>query len=92
MFDVQKGVPMPDVRRSAKRWKYPVDTMEVGDMFVIPGRTVRSVSAYISRITKDMPKKFNCRHVLCKQVDDTWVLIEKSEPGSTEGVGVWRTE
>ncbi len=64
MLAVQKGVPIPEVDRKPKavRRKYPVETMEKGDMFFLPKRETKGVSAYISRITKGLPGKFSTRH------------------------------
>lgn len=97
MFDVQRGVPLPSINRSPKsgRRKYPVDTMAVGDMFFLPGRSAKSVSAYISRITKDRAERFSARHVwMWEALDGSWQLVEPGSegltPGAVEGTGVWR--
>lgn len=99
MLSVQKGVPLPEINRSPKgvRRKYPLETMQVGEMFFEPGRNSRKLSAYISRETKDMPGKFSVRHcwmipVGMKGGERVWELSEPGEDGAEEGTGVWRIE
>lgn len=99
MLTVQKGVPLPKVDRAPKnaRRKYPVATMEVGDMFFLPGKSTRAVSAYISRITKDLKGKFSARHCWMIPVgmrgnERVWELARGDEDGAEEGTGVWRIE
>lgn len=95
MLKVQTGVPIPEINRSPKgaRRKYPVNTMPIGGMFFVEGRSGKSVGAYISRITKDVPGKFSARHCwMAKDADGEWQLSEQGQPGAVEGTGVWRTE
>ena len=99
MFKVQSGVPLPEISRAPKtpRRKFPVQGMRPGDMFFVPGKTSKSVSAYISRITKNLPGKYTARHCWMRLAsDDVWQPIEPGQEnltaGATEGVGVWRTE
>lgn len=92
VLKVYDGVPMPPARRP-KRRKFPFETMRVGQMVFDPDRSTRSVSAYVSRVTRSMPGKFRARHC--------WVVFDENEqprevpegtPGAIEGTGVWRTE
>ena len=95
MFKVQEGVPIPAIDRTPKvlRRKYPVDTMKVGGMFFVPERSSNSVSAYISRITKDMGKTFSTRHcTMRKDGNGDWEPVETDHPDAVEGTGVWRTK
>lgn len=98
MFKVQDGVPLPEISRAPKqpRRKFPVETMEPGQMFFVPGKTSKSVSAYISRITKDLPGKYTARHCYMRKgaihEDADWVLCTPDHAGATEGAGVWRHE
>lgn len=102
MLSVQKGVPLPDINRAPKglRRKYPIEGMEVGDMFFVPGRSSKSVSAYISRISKDVTGRFSARHCWMAKVPEfpaktaklVWVSCDATAPGATEGTGVWRIE
>lgn len=96
MFKVQSGVPLPAINRAptSPRRKFPVQGMEPNEMFFVPGKTSKSVSAYISRITKDLPGKYTARHCWMwqDQRDGTWHLCDHTAVGAKEGVGVWRTE
>jgi len=94
MYEVQDGVPLPEINRAPKgaRRKYPIEDMPVGGMFFVENRASKSVGAYISRISKDVPGKFGTRHCWMKKVDDKWVLSEEGADGAVEGTGVWRTE
>ncbi len=97
MLSVQKGVPLPEINRTPKgaRRKYPISTMDVGDMFFVEGRSSKSVSAYISRISKGVPGKFSARHCWMrwqKRDPAGWVVCEPADKGATEGTGVWRVE
>jgi hypothetical protein len=95
MFKVQSGVPMPDIERSKPpRRKWPVEEMQPGDFFFVPGRASRNVSAYVSRITKDLPGTFSARHIWAweDKRNGSWHPCAPSASGAIEGVGVWRTE
>lgn len=98
MFSVQKGVPIPDINRAPKgtRRKYPIEGMAVGDMFFVPGRSCKSVSAYISRISKGVPGRFSARHCWMrpgkKHEESEWMLCTPDVKDAVEGTGVWRIE
>lgn len=98
MFKVQDNVPLPPIKRAPKtpRRKFPIEGMEVGQMFFMPGRSTKSVSAYVSRITKGLPGKYSARHCWMKYKhlgpDGRWEPCEAGDRGATEGVGVWRIE
>lgn len=94
MFNVQTGVPLPQIDRAPKggRRKYPLEAMKVGDMFFVPGKSTRPISAYISRETRDLPGKFSARHCWMVKQGDKWVTATKDEAGAVEGTGVWRIE
>lgn len=89
---VAAGTPKPEVNRSPKgvRRKYPLEDTPVGDAFFVPGRTCKSVSAYVSRISKDLPGKYSARHAWAVQNDNEWQLVEAGTDGAVEGVSVWR--
>ncbi len=94
LLNIVKGVPLPPVNRSPKglRRKYPVAGMEVDDWFFVAGRSTRSVSSYISRITKDLPGRWTTRPQWGILNDDKWKPAEPDTPGAIEGTGVWRVE
>lgn len=98
LIPVQYGVPIPGINRKPKqpRRKHPVDTMKVGGFYFLPGASTKSVSAYISRITKDLPGKYTARHCWARDAleheDGPWVICTPDADGAAEGVGVWRSE
>lgn len=96
LFKVQDGVRLPEINRAPKtpRRKFPVQGMTPGQFFFVPGKTSRSVSAYVSRITKHLPGKYTTRHMWASKParSDEWVEAEANASGATEGVGVWRTD
>lgn len=40
---VEKGVPMPALRRGSRRSRYPFEQMGIGDSFTVTGLTVAGV-------------------------------------------------
>lgn len=99
MFKVQDGVPLPDIDRTPKqpRRKWPVEGMKPGQMFFVQGKASKTVSAYVSRITKDLPHRYTARH--CWMIPTgmfggqvSWTLAEKGDDGAEEGTGVWCLE
>jgi hypothetical protein len=94
MFEVQDGVPLPEINRAPKvaNRKYPLTGMLVGSMFFVPHRTAKSVSAYISRISKNLPARYSARHCWMIQNDNKWVMSYEGADGAVEGTGVWRIE
>lgn len=95
MYEVQDGVPIPEINRAPQgaRRKYPIETMKIGDMFFVEGRSSKSVSAYISRISKDVTGKFSARHCwMAKDGDGKWQLSTQDAAEAKEGTGVWRVE
>lgn len=95
-FEIFRGVPIPPVRRpKTGRTKWPVDKMEVGDIIFVPGRSSRSVSAYVARITKDLPGEYLIRGCWMRPGqgrEPKWVLADEGQKGAKEGTGVWRTK
>jgi hypothetical protein len=91
---VAAGTPKPAVNRAPKGVprKYPLETTPVGQSFFVPGRKVRSVSAYISRISAKLPGKYSARHSWGVLNDNQWQLVEAGTPNAVEGVSVWRDE
>lgn len=96
MFKVQTNVERRKVSRAAKnpRRKYPLDTMAVGGMFFVPNRNCKSVSAYISRTTKDLPGKWSTQRAWMweDKRNGDWRDCEPSAVGAVEGTQVWRDE
>jgi len=51
MFQIEQGVPIPEIRRSGRPLKYPLLNMEVGESFVCegPGSRIMSSIKYARR-------------------------------------------
>lgn len=94
VLKVQTDWPIPPVDRSGgRRRKYPIEGMAVGAMFFVEGRKSKSVSAYISRISKGVEGVFSARRAWAIQREDgSWQEASPDTPGATEGTGVWRIE
>lgn len=94
----QNGIPVPPVNRGRKttQGKYPLKSLEVGQMIFIPGRNTKSMSSYVSRQTKNLPGSFVSRHcwMLPVRVADgvvlEWQEVQEGAPDALEGTGVWR--
>ena len=91
MLKVYDGVPIPGVNRTASaRRIYPIATMKVGQMFFRPGASPKSVSAYVSRITKDLPQRFITQRCWAIETPDGFIEVSSDATGGVEGVGIWR--
>ena len=78
MFEIRKNVPVPASTREGfrKPSKYPFTSMEVGDMFFVPGAK-KSFSSLVSANSKRLGRKFTVRSVT---------------NGEVAGMGCWRVE
>lgn len=97
-YTIQKHIPVPTVRVSKterpRARKYPLDTMEVGDMFFVPHKTKNELTTYISAAGRQLDRKFTTRLVYMApgRKAGTWVIAEDTTPQAVLGVGVWRTQ
>ena len=57
---IEKGVPAPK-KRQTHAW--PLESMEVGDSFVVPNKHRISVQAAISTFKKNTGAVFTCRKI-----------------------------
>lgn len=92
MYKIQKGVPIPTIKRNMKRRKYPLDEMVVGDFIFVPDKAIKDIASHISATAKQLGSKFQARTITGVQVGDEWRPCEPDTPGATHGVGVWRIE
>ena len=99
LFLVQDDLRVPQNRRGQKqpRRKFPVDDMQPGQQFFVPGKKSKTVSAYISRITKTLPGKYTARQDWARPVamigdKRKWESCEPTDDGATDGVTVARVE
>jgi hypothetical protein len=93
MYDIQKKVPVAKIARppSATRRKYPFDTMEIGDMFFVPGNIKNTLTTHVSAAGKKLGRKFTTRLCHMTKTKEGWA---QPKPGAKSqiGVGVWRVE
>lgn len=93
MYAVQKGVPLPKVRKptATSRRKYPFEEMAVGEFFFIPNKTRNTITAHASAVGKQLDKKFSTRLTYMSQDENgVWGVCDADAEGATLGVGVWR--
>ncbi len=76
MIPIDKGIPMPDFKPRGARAIYPWRTMDVGDSFLIKGKTLSDVRANIAGIEGRMNARFRAAPV----------------KGKRNQVRVWRVE
>lgn len=96
MYQIQKdGLrPAGERRQAAKqpRRKFPVESMEPGDSFFVYEKRGKSVSSYISRITKNLPGRFATEAGFAYAEDGKWVSCGENDEGAVAGVTVTRVE
>lgn len=94
MYKVQRNIPKPPVQRAGAGQvrKYPVDTMDVGEMFFVPGGNMRHLGSHLSQQGKKLRRKFSLRHITMLETRHGWVPADAESEGVTQGVGVWRDE
>lgn len=95
MHTVIKNVPLPSAAANRKhrgrRRKYPFESMAVGEMFFIPGRSKNNMTTHASAVGRKLERKFATRLVYMVQDDaGAWQLCAEDDEGATLGVGVWR--
>jgi hypothetical protein len=95
MFAIQKNVAIPKTIRSAppSKRKYPFDSMEIGDMFFVPGKTKNTMATHASSVSKKLGKKFKTQLVYMAELEDgSWEPTVSTDEDGVIGIGVWRTE
>ena len=88
-------IPIPPVRRPPAQGtrRIQLQTMPIGGMYFLPGRTARSVSAYVSRIAKQGNFKFTVRTLTMRpDKEHGWVVCDADDKQAVEGAGVWRAQ
>lgn len=63
MLKIDKGVPMPKPAKTERPAKYPFSVMEVGDSFLVEGKTATAFAAQLQRAGRDYGRKFALRTV-----------------------------
>lgn len=93
-FDIQKGVPIPKLKRTKPPVfrKYKFDEMAVGDFFFVPNRIKNTMGTHTASVGKKLGMKFTTRMIYMHESLEGWVECEGQVDGSVLGVGVWRVE
>jgi hypothetical protein len=88
MFEVQHGdSSLPE--RPIRLRKYPLDTMEVGDWFFVPGKERNTIYSHVSTMGKRLGRKFSTR--LCwMYFDRKWIECTPNSDNAEKGVLVQR--
>ncbi len=95
-FILQDDVPLPPVKRRPpvrnQPWKDALSSAAVGQFFFAEGRSPRSVSAYIARVSKTVEGKFETRRIWAwfDHATKEWRPCDQTAVGAKEGVGIWR--
>lgn len=95
MYEVQTDIPVPPVDHAPapKRRKYPFETMDVGGMFFVPGKTKNTLAPYVAQEGKKLGRKFSTRLTWMVEEDPgRWVPTGPDDENAVQGIGVWRTE
>lgn len=94
MHEVQDGVPIPKALRPVTnaRRKYPLNTMEVGEMFFVPNRDTNNLTTHVSAVGRKLDRKFTTRLTTMRETDSGWQPCDAEAEGAVLGVGVWRLE
>lgn len=59
-FPIESGIPIPEATRNAK---YPWSSLEVGDSFFVPGKTVKTFASQVATAQKKRDCKLRARNV-----------------------------
>ncbi len=92
MVQLQKDVPLVKATRVVpeSRRKYPLNEMEVGDMFFVPNAK-STLPTYCAKMGKKLQVKFQTRTCYMRLDDkEEWQPCEPGDEGAVRGTGVWR--
>lgn len=92
MYPTQKQVPIPKPQRAATatRRKYPLNTMEVGEMFFVPDKQSNSISTHVAAEGAALRRKFATRLTYMVRTKTGWKPATADTPRAVQGIGVWR--
>ena len=65
MYEIDKGIKIPDLKKTGPECAYPWDKMEIGDSFFIREGEINNPYGIISAPNKQyrFKKKFTCRKI-----------------------------
>lgn len=90
-YKVRDDAPIPPIRHtSPRRRKYPFEELEVGRQFFVPGAKRASLGTHVSKVGKDLGKKFTARGGYANKIDGEWSPCEPHDARAVEGVFVCR--
>lgn len=90
MLKPQRDVPVPKAIQPERPRKYPFETLEVGEMFFIPGRARNNMAAQAWTQGKKLKRVFTTRLLYMRETKKGWVPCDADHLDSMLGVGVWR--
>lgn len=61
MYEIEKGVPMPEMKNVGYRSKYPWKAMEIGDSFFIPAPAPVALRGNLCKVALQTGKRFTAR-------------------------------
>jgi hypothetical protein len=74
------------------RRKYPLEDMEVGDMFFVPNKTKNTLTTHISAEGKKLGRKYTTRLCHMRKTQRGWSICDATHEDAVLGIGVWRQE
>lgn len=83
------GPPKP---LSGRPSVYPYTTMEIGEFFFLPGRTVNHVTSHASERGRVLGRRFATRLQWMRRTPQGWESASEGDTGAVRGVGVYRVE
>jgi hypothetical protein len=92
MYDIQKDVPVPKLKRSRLpvRKKYKFEQMAVGDFFFVPNRAKNTMGTHTSSVSKKLGIKLITRMMFMRETLEGWVECAPDAENAVRGIGVWR--
>ena len=94
MYEIQKGVPIPKLKRTKPPVfrKYKFDEMAVGDFFFVPNKEKNTMVTHTATVGKKLGVKFTTRLLHMRESLEGWTECGATDEGAVLGVGVWRSE
>ena len=90
-LSIIKGLDLPKRASTKRAYKYPFETMEIGDSFFVPDMQANDFASYAGSVGRKLKRRFTTRTVRMRMIGKTWELCEPgAEDGSTQGTLVMR--
>jgi hypothetical protein len=88
-FQPISGVDIPTPQQTRRNRKYPFATMEVGEVFFVPGAS-KTFAGQVTAAGRRLGRKFVPRRVFLKDTGNGYVLADADTPDAVPAIGVWR--